>query len=393
VTTVQSVSREELVGRASSLIPLLQKHALWTEENRRLHDETIEAMADAGIFKMRIPARYGGYESDTRTVVDVATELGRGDGSAAWNASVWLIPGWIVGMFSDDVQDEIYATPDVRVCGTLSPSASAEPTDGGIVVTGRWGFISGARHSHWQLIIAMSVTPAGVPEPVMALVPMSELKIVDDWYTSGLRGSGSVTTVADRVFVPAERVLPVGAVMRQESRSVLNGTIPMYQVPMMAVAAACSVGNVVGLAKAARDCFFERLPGRRITYTAYESQREAPITHLQVGEATVNIDEAEFHARRIADLVDEKAVTGAPWSVEERAMPMGATAAVCKRSMEAVDILNAASGGSSIYSNVPIQRITRDIHALAQHALHTPHILFETYGRVLCGLEPNSVFF
>ena len=75
-------TREQLVQRASELVPVLKKNAAWSEENRRIHEESIEAMADAGIFRMRAPARYGGYESDTQTLVDVASELGRGDGSA-----------------------------------------------------------------------------------------------------------------------------------------------------------------------------------------------------------------------------------------------------------------------------------------------------------------------
>src|SRR5882724_427751 len=46
-------TREQLVGRASDLVPTLAKHANWAEQNRRLHDESIEALADAGIFKLR----------------------------------------------------------------------------------------------------------------------------------------------------------------------------------------------------------------------------------------------------------------------------------------------------------------------------------------------------
>ena len=113
-------TREQLVQRASDLVPLLQKNAAWSEENRRLHDETVEALADAGIFRMRVPARYGGFECDTRTLVDVATQLGRGDGSTAWTASVYWIPGWMACMFPDQVQDEVFSAPNVRVCGTQS---------------------------------------------------------------------------------------------------------------------------------------------------------------------------------------------------------------------------------------------------------------------------------
>jgi alkylation response protein AidB-like acyl-CoA dehydrogenase len=392
-STSKAPPREELVRRAADLVPLLRTHAAWTEENRRLHDETVEALADAGIFKMRVPARYGGYESDTRTFHEVMVELGRGDGSVAWTASVWGIPGWMVGMFPDQVQDEIYATPDVRVCGTLSPSAVGTPANGGLTINGRWGFISGALHSHWQEIIAMAPAPDGVNQwPVVALVPLSDLTIVDDWYTSGLQGSGSVTTVAEDLYVPQERILPLPAVLQGQTMSDRNAEIAMYRNPLLGVANACSAGTVIGLAKAAREVFFERLGDRKITYTDYGQQREAPVTHLQVAEATMKIDEAGFHADRITALVDAKGAAGEAWTLEERARTRADIGAVCELSKAAVDVLNMASGGSSIYRDVPIQRIARDMHAVNLHALMLPQTNLELYGRVLCGLEPNTAY-
>ncbi|MEU4382151.1 acyl-CoA dehydrogenase family protein [Micromonospora echinofusca] len=389
----QAPSRTELVKRATDLVPLLRKHAGWSEENRRLHDEVVDAMAEAGFFKMRVPTRYGGYESDTRTQAEVTAELARGDGSVGWTMSVWTIPGWMVGMFPDEVQDEVHATPDVRVCGTLSPSAMATPKEGGLVVNGQWGFISGAQHSHWQEIIAMAPTPDGAGLwPVMALVPMSDLEIVDDWYTAGMRGSGSVTTVARDVFVPQERVLPLPAVLQNQYASVLNADLPMYRTTLLGVAAASSVGTVVGLARAAREVFFERLPGRKITYTEYDSQREAPITHLRVAEAVMKIDQAEFHAHRVTGLVDDKGLSGESLTLEERARSRADVGAVCQLGKEAVDIFNMASGGSSIYNSVPIQRIARDVQVVNMHALMLPETNYELYGRVLCGLEPNSPY-
>ncbi len=383
-------AREQLVHRAAELVPLLKKHAAWSEENRRIHEESIEAMADAGIFRMRAPARYGGYESDTQTLVDVATELGRGDGSAAWVASVYWIPGWMACMFPDHVQDEVFSSPDVRVCGTLSPSAMAIQTDGGIVVSGKWGFISGALHSHWQEIIAILIGGEGEPMPVVALVPTSDLQIIDDWYTSGFKGTGSVSTVANDVFVPQERVLPIGAVLQGQSASPHSAASAIYRSPLLPVASASSVGCVVGLAKAAREAFFARLPQRKITYTGYDKQAKAPLTHLQVADAVMRIDEAEFHAHRLAAIVDSKGVENAPWTIEERVRARADLGAVCRLGKEAVDILATASGGSSIYSDQPIQRIARDMNAVTMHALMHPDTNAELYGRILCGLEPYS---
>lgn len=390
--TTDVPTREQLVHRAAELVPVLRKNAAWSEENRRIHNETIEALADAGVFKLRVPKRYGGYESDTRTLVDVAAELGRGDGSASWTASVYWIPTWMVGLFPDEVQDEVFATPDVRVCGTLSPSGMAAPADGGIVLNGKWGFITGAQHSHWQEIIAVLISPDSEPMPVMALVPISDLQIIDDWYTAGLKGTGSVSTVAQDVFVPSARVLPLGQILQGQSASKANADASIYRGPLLPIAAASSVGTVLGLAAGAREAFFQRLPDRKITYTNYTSQREAPLTHLQVADAVMKIDEAEFHAHRLTNVVDTKATEGTAWTVEERVRTRADMGAACRLAKEAVDILNTASGGSSIYADVPIQRIERDIQAVNLHALMHPNTNAELYGRVLCGLEPNSLY-
>ncbi|MBV9822872.1 MAG: acyl-CoA dehydrogenase family protein, partial [Actinobacteria bacterium] len=285
--TTEVPTRAELVQRAAELAPLIRQHAAWTEENRRVHDEVIEGLAEAGIFRLRSPKRYGGYEADTRTLVEVGAELARADGSSAWAASVYWIPGWMACQFPDEVQDEVFSTPDVRVCGTLSPSAMATPVEGGVVVNGKWGFISGAPHAHWQEIVAILVAPDSEPMPIIGLVPMSDLIIVDDWYTSGLKGTGSVSTVANEVFIPQERILPLPAILQGQGASKINSESPIYNAPLLPVASASSVGPVLGMGISGKDAFLQRLPERKISYTTYESQAEAPLTHLQVAEASM----------------------------------------------------------------------------------------------------------
>lgn len=391
--TTQAPSRAELTGRAAGLRPLLQSHALWTEENRRLNSEVVEALAGSGILKMRVPSRYGGFESDSRAMVDVCAEIGHGDGSTAWNLSVWFTCTWMACMFSDEAQDEVFATPDVRVCGVLSPTAVATPKDGGLVVNGSWHFVSGALHSQWQVVVAMAPAPDGSAQmPVLALVPIKDLSIKDDWHTAGLKGTGSVTTAASDVFVPAHRILATMSVLQEQYASVRNANTPMFRTPLMPVGCASFIGSAVGLARAAKETFFSRLPDRKITYTAYESQREAPITHLQVAQADMLIDEAAYHAQRVASLVDGKDTSGQPWTLEERVRTRAGTGRAFQLVKEAVDLLNTASGGSSVFTSVPIQRIERDVQTMNLHALMHPNTTAEVYGRVLCDLEPNTPF-
>ncbi len=393
MTTTQTVSSEELLSRTADLIPLISAKADATEENRRIDGEVLEAIAAAGVLDMRRPVRYGGLESDARTLSQVLETLARGDGSTSWTVSAWLISTWIACVFPDHVQDEVFSTPNARVCAVLSPSAVASHVRGGLTVTGRWQFISGAQDAHWQVVLALAPTPDGSTMwPVMALVPMSDLTVIDDWYTSGLCGTGSVATAAQDLFVPAERVLPLPFVLQGQYASEANASSPVFSAPLMPMGCAGFVGVGVGLARAAVDAFLTRLPGRKITYSDYTAQDKAPITHLEVSEAVYKADEADFHARRVTDLLDSKAASGEAWKVEDRVLARASLGRSFQLVRESVDVLASASGGSSIYRGVPMQRILRDVHALSMHSLMHPSTNAELYGRVLCGQEPNSVY-
>ncbi|MEV4258797.1 acyl-CoA dehydrogenase family protein, partial [Spirillospora sp. NPDC049652] len=67
-------ARADLVAAAAALAPALADRAAWNDEHRRLHDDTVRALSEAGFFRLRLPARYGGLEADARTVVDVLAE-------------------------------------------------------------------------------------------------------------------------------------------------------------------------------------------------------------------------------------------------------------------------------------------------------------------------------
>lgn len=348
--TSQAPSGPELVGRAAELVPLLREQAArsaaWTEEHRRLPAGTLEAMAGAGLLAMRLPARHGGYESAAQTLVEVATELGRGDGSAAWAASVWWISGWLAGLFPEAAQREVFGTPGVRVAGTLNPGGTAVAARGGVLLTGRWAAVGGAADSHWQQLVAMSAAPDGTPEPIAALVPAAALAVVAEPRTTGpagtgLPGAGGTCTVAREVFVPRERVLPLAALLPGR-----GGGPAIYRAPLLAVAAASCVGSVIGLARGALDALPE--PG-----------------HPAAVRAAALADRAEHHGHRIASLVDATGVTGQPWTVAERARTRVDLGSVCRLAKDAVDLLATAGA--------PVQRIARDLHAATLHALRYPY--------------------
>ena len=75
VRSVVTPTVQELVARAGELAPLLRKNGPIGETNRRVVDESMEAVAKAGLMKICTPKRYGGWEMNTRAMLDVSAAV------------------------------------------------------------------------------------------------------------------------------------------------------------------------------------------------------------------------------------------------------------------------------------------------------------------------------
>lgn len=377
------------------VLPVVHEHARWMEENRNQHPDVLDALRGAGLFDLRRPAHLGGAVPSFREITGLVSTLARADGSTAWNVAVSTITSWMAAHLPDPAVDEIFAEPGVQICGTLSPGGALQPSADGstYVLDGGWRFISGARTSRWQMVIAMTPAPgdAGMM-PALAAVPLQDLRIVDDWHTAGLRGTGSVTTAATGVVVPAHRVLPLPVVLDGHGACEQLAGDARFGSPLVATASGLSAAVAPGLAAAALDLFRGRAADRGITYTAYARQSEAAVTHLQVGEADLLVDESTFQAYAIADALDAYDGTPGSWTTEQRAAARGRLGRSTELALRAARLVGDASGGTSIHLESPIQRVVRDLQAMSQHALISPATNRELHGRVLCGLEPTTLY-
>ena len=376
-----------LVERAAALAPTLLERALAAEQGRRVPDASFEELAEAGIFAMTAPARYGGAEADFETQCDVLAEIARGCPSTSWVATIFSAMSWLAGTFPDEAQEEIFADRDPRISGVFSPTGTGVPRDGGLVVSGRWPFNTGCHGARWTVLNAL-VTREGGPVPTCVIARSRDLTIVDDWHATGMAATGSNTIVAENVFVPAYRCLPLPDMLEARLPARHNSANPYFNHPLAPVLVVNAGGTPLGMARGALASFLRHLPGRGIAYTFYTNKAEAPVTHLQVAEAALTLESADAHVRRAAALLDRH--PGGPMSTEARVKSRAHVSFATGLARQAVDTLFYASGASSIQTHIPIQRFQRDIQALANHAIMHTQTALELYGRVLCGLKPNT---
>ncbi|MET7733408.1 acyl-CoA dehydrogenase family protein [Streptomyces sp. NPDC005402] len=383
----------ELVERVRKLQPLIRSHALRTEQERRVTGEVVAALTEAGVPRMNVPRRYGGYQSSVRTQVDVLSEVSAACGSTGFTALIQAGCAFIAALFPDEAQDEIFTGPGVRVSGTLVPKAKARAVGGGYVVDGTSPFATGCQDSDWHLLTAVTDPGDGSrPDLLWAAIPMTDLDVLDDWHVTGLAGSGSNSVVAHDVHVPAHRVLPLGPLLSGSFPSRLNSADPFYGMPVLLLFCAWTAAGALGPARAALAEFGERVHQRGITYTFYEHQHESPVTHLQFAEAAMKISCAELLAADYVSLIDARVADGNSYTTEERARIRAQSGHVARLCKEAVDLIGSASGASSLHREVPVQRAVRDLNALNLHSFVNPAANLELYGRVLCGLDAGTPF-
>src|SRR6185436_1594256 len=121
-------SPAEVLERTRALIPKLAARAPEGERLRRLPDETIADMQEAGVFRVLQPKRWGGYEMDIHTYFDVQMALGEGDMSTAWVYGVVGVHPWLIALYDDRAQRDIWGEDDTMLaCSSLMPVGTATP--------------------------------------------------------------------------------------------------------------------------------------------------------------------------------------------------------------------------------------------------------------------------
>jgi alkylation response protein AidB-like acyl-CoA dehydrogenase len=386
-----AVTGDELIRRAVDLQPLLARNAARTEADRRVPDENIEAIREAGLFRLMVPKRLGGHETTIRTKLEVSAALAEACGSTAWVTALTNVCAWVVGTMSDRMQQDIFgADPDARVAGVLAPSPDVEKVDGGYIVSGRWPWSSGSLHATWGLGGVVQIGPDGVPIDIgTVLMPMSDLTIEDTWFVAGMKGTGSNTVVADRVFVPDHRYASVPAA--------INGVYAtehtdeaLYRSALIPVLALILIGPLLGLGRAALKIAIEKAPKRAVSYTRLATQRESTGFQMKIAEAAMTLDDAILHAHRAADDIDGWAASGEYMDYLTRARVRADTGWTSKRVREAISLILDAHGASGFADASPMQRIWRDANTGGRHAIVNGLVNEELFGKALLGIGPEG---
>ena len=245
------IQREALIGSALSLLPDIRGMVEEIDDARRLPDRLVDKLTDAGFFRMMLDRGLGGLEADPLTAAQVVETLSKVSPSVGWVVMIVASTNfWTARSLPDEAVRDIF-TPGVpvNVVGNLVPHGRAVKVNGGWRVSGQWPLGSGCSQADW---VASGCWLHDEQGPIMDgdtpawrvfHTPISNCRILDTWYTTGLRGTGSHDYTMDDIFVP-DRLVTLHPLRAPNLRPSRHYT---YSAMVVAVMAAVALG-------AARRC-------------------------------------------------------------------------------------------------------------------------------------------
>jgi len=375
-----------LVGALRALTPEIAATAAETERQRKPLDSNMAAIAATGVYRFFVPRRFGGFEYPLDAFVDIGLLLGEACTSTAWVTTFCMEHNWMLAQFPQQAQEEIFgANPYVIAPGAISPNGRARVRDDGYVLSGRWQWGTGVMHADWAML---SGTVEETRELKLFILPMSDVEIIDTWHVDGMAGTGSNDMQVHEAFVPGHRSQSITAMsMGRGPGAAWHGT-PMYRMPMMPILYLAAGVPAIGAARCALRRFAERATTRTM-FGSTTRQADRADAQIRIGNARGRLDTAELMARQVATECSRWGNEQTTCPVDERVRHRVLMAQAVRLARDVVRDLFEASGANAHLLGEPLQRIHRDVHTIASHAVFDCDVIAEQYGRLALGLSPS----
>ncbi|AKC72229.1 acyl-CoA dehydrogenase family protein [Pandoraea oxalativorans] len=382
-------THDDAVAAARAMHESIRSRAVQTESDRIVSAQTINELRNSGLFNIVTPRLFGGSELGFATLVEVTAELASACGSTGWVFGVLAGHSWMLNLFPLQAQRDVMGDDRALTATVFRLGGTVTEVDGGYELVGGEGrFCSGIDHAQW-VIVGNAVQREGQPpEPRFFVVPIADVEVIDDWFTAGMRGTGSRSIRIARTFIPAHRSVSVKEMMSGQSDAAGSVRAPIYRMPFQNVTPFSLIGAPLGMARGAIRSFSDGLCPRLKSFDS-EQMAEQSTTMSRLAQASAEIDAAfalvREDARMVDSAADPKTISALQWSRIPRDWAFAAQTA-----RRAVNSLFEAAGGTGIYNDSELQRVWRDANSAAQHFAFTWDSAMTNYGRTALGLPPSK---
>ena len=379
------------VSHARALGPAIRAAADEIERTQAVPEPLLGHVHAARLARMLLPRDVGGDEVDPWVYLAAIEELGRHDGSLAWNLFVANSAALIAPYILRETARAIYADPRTIIAWGPPNQHKAHAVSGGYRVSGEWHFASGCRQANWMGAHCNVVEPDGSlrlnrfgrPTVRTLLFPAHHATPIHDWNTIGMRGTASEGYSLHDLFVPEDYT------GTREDPSLRRDRGPLYAFTMQGLYAVGVAGVAFGIARAMLDAFIELASAK--TPRGLGRLADSPVVQADVARQEAALGAARAYLVEILKDVYAGADDIEPIDLAARARVRLGCAHAIHTASAVADYVYKAAGTNAIYPGTPFERRFRDIHTLSQQ-IQSREAHFEAVGRVLFNGDPDGTF-
>ncbi len=363
------------------VLDLISKNADQSRNDRQVSAQSVKALEDCGFFGMFLPKYLGGSEHTPQQFFRDHLAIAEADMSTAWACGIIAVHAYQIALMDEQAQKDVYQKDcNTRVSSSYNPiGAKVEITDGGFMLSGRWGWSSGSHHCSWVLLGGVIPTEGYRT----FLVPRHNYEIEDTWNVMGLQATGSNDVIIDTpIFVPDHRTHK----QMDGFNCLQKQTNPMYQMPWAQLFIRVVCTPAIGALKKGLGLF---LADRATASTDMTKLAGDVETQTRIAVVRNIIDECETVLFKNFD--EMEAQNWQP-SIDQRILYRYQASLVIEKCIKGIDTLFDVAGGRSVYNGHALQQIWNDIHIGRAHVANSPAMFARNLGASLLGVE-NSDFF
>jgi 3-hydroxy-9,10-secoandrosta-1,3,5(10)-triene-9,17-dione monooxygenase len=374
-----------MLRRARAMVPRLAERAAKAEAARRIPDETIAELQEAGLIRILQPKRWDGYEMEPGIFYDVLMTLAEGCMSTAWVYGVLGVHPWLMGILDDRAAQEVWGKDrSVLMSSSLMPTGKAVPVEGGFRFSGRWQYSSGCEHCTWVLLGgAINADPSIPANRCIFLLPRKDYEIIDTWHVAGLKATGSHDIVVKDAFVPDYRMNRMVENFECRGPGQALNPSPLYRLPMGQIffhgVATGAIGALQGMLDAAL-----KQGAARVSFSGVKTASD-PVAQLACAEAAASIDEMKITMHRNWRNLASYAERSEKPPLAERVHYKFQSAWAVERCAQLAVRIFKISGAGAVYADRPFGRFLADINAARQHISNQSDYYGRVYGAMLLG--------
>lgn len=381
-----------MLEELKKILPAIAENAVKAEQMRMVPDENIRLLKSIKLHRALQPKAYGGLELSLPEVADCVAALAGACGGTAWAFSLLITHNHQMSMFSKQAQDEFWGEdPDATASSSIAPFGKVTETEGGVLFNGDMKWSSGCDHAEWAILgFLRDNAETGEKDYCFGVVYKSDYEIIDDWYSAGMKPSGTKTLrLNEDTFIPEHRIEKAKDMMTGKSSGFgLYPDSKIYYAPYRPYFASGFAAMALGIAERMLQVYKNLTKNRTRAYTLAASGKEIPPL-MRLAESTHQVGAARAFLEKTWQEHKEFGEQHRYPNDEELAFWRTNQAYAVKMCCEAVNRMFEVSGGSTWIHDNEIQRLWRDVNMCAAHAYTDYDVCKQILGRSLMGMEPD----